>query len=480
MKRILLFLIICSISLIINAQNLKKGFKLIEKENYAEATAFFNNYKSNCIAKAGLVKILIKSDKLKSESELINAYICISDIKQCYEDLDQKTKNKYLKVISKTDINQFYEKIDKSYYSYVIAKNKTSIYDTYLSNCKNSPHFTEVLIKADNRKFADACEKFTIILFQDYLSKYPEGINTKKAKENIAMIEEFEAIKTIEECKTFLSKYQEKRLIGEVESLLERLIYEDAIQIASTESLNKYLELYPFGVYNKQVSRKVEDLSFEKAKKEMTLNSLSNFKTKYPNSIHNEEINEILENYLDVKYKASSVFLYSEQDEKGNWILPKTKVRWGKNIKQFIEASYLGKTKTCYAEYQDILFTLDERGKVDGHIVLYSYLGCPFKIKKEFEVTKWLKSEKVIQIKIEDIIENICILPEDCGLPWANQGKGPVSFGNSFPINTKIIFLKKGLKFETDDFVYETLTTNSTISFTEFGVKMTGLNKEVK
>jgi outer membrane protein assembly factor BamD (BamD/ComL family) len=260
-------------SSICNAQNLSKGFKLIDKEKYSEASSFFIENNSNCIAKAGLVKILIKTDKLKSEQELIKAYKSITEVKECYKLVDTKTKDKHVKVLTETDISQFYKTIDNKYFSFVTSKNNTSLYNTYLGICGNSSHYEDVLTKADNLKYSEADKLFSAASYNEYLKSYPNGNHVKAAKDNLTMLRDFSEINSIEKCQMFLSKYENSRLSKEANEKLEELHYEIAKTSNTIESYKYYLSSYPKGKYKTQALNKIELISFNNAKKKNTINS---------------------------------------------------------------------------------------------------------------------------------------------------------------------------------------------------------------
>lgn len=124
----------------------------------------------------------------------------------------------------------------------------------------------------------------------------------------------------------------------------------------------------------------------------------------------------------------------------------------------------------------DVTVTKDGKTRTE-RIAVYGVAGLPFPIDR-LTVDRRGKLEETI-IDIEDAKEGLLIPLKDSAVP-INMGFGENNeFGASFfthALNVRWRFAKPGIRFESEGKVYQVQKSGATISFTEQGIKVDGLN----
>lgn len=132
--------------------------------------------------------------------------------------------------------------------------------------------------------------------------------------------------------------------------------------------------------------------------------------------------------------------------------------------------------RIMYQEGVDVTVTKDGK-TTEERIAVYGVAGLPFPVER-IEVDRRGKVGNTV-IDIEETKEGLLIPKKDCAVP-INMGFGENNeFGASFfthAVNVTWRFTKSGIRFESKGKVYRVQKAGATISFTQEGVKMDGVN----
>jgi hypothetical protein len=271
----------------LNAQNLTKGFKLINKGKTIEAKEFFLENKNFCLSKAGLLKLAIVNNELSTLKELNQAYNMVNEFKVCYNTLSKKEINKHIKYITNHDTQDIYNTIEEKYYSFSIKDNKETTFLAYLNNYPIGKYTTQA---NEAIAFLKAKEINSKESFNNYLDNYPSGEHKNETLALIAKIyfDETKYINAEKEFQEHLSVYPNKYYKAEVFALIEKFYFENAKSINSEIVFLKYLSFYPNGYYKAEVLTLIEWLYWEKSVNANTVKSYLVYLNKYPKGVYSE------------------------------------------------------------------------------------------------------------------------------------------------------------------------------------------------
>jgi len=291
MKRIILLIVLLGSIILLQAQDLSQGFKLLKKGKVPEAKEFFIQNKNFCLTKAGLLKIAILNNDLLTVSQLNDAFISSSELVDCYNNLAQKERNNYKKYITIDDILDLYNTIDLKYYKFVIDNHRIQFNDIYLQACVNSKHYPAVYSFADSCEFSQSRDINTIDSYNIYFKKYPKGNYWQKAFFAIEDIRYIEVKRknSLTDYYTFLKDFPETKYRAEIILNIEDPVYLKAKNENSEIAFNKYLIEYPNGKFVKEALSAIEEIIFSKTKIENSESAFNFYLGKYPNGKYMNE-----------------------------------------------------------------------------------------------------------------------------------------------------------------------------------------------
>lgn len=87
----------------------------------------------------------------------------------------------------------------------------------------------------------------TILVYEDFLNSYPEGLYSDSARIHLESLYFEEALlaDTIPVCESFLQKYPQSVFADSIKILLEKLYYNQALEISTADALNSFIEKFP-------------------------------------------------------------------------------------------------------------------------------------------------------------------------------------------------------------------------------------------
>jgi tetratricopeptide (TPR) repeat protein len=368
-------------------QNVKKGYKLLEKLDYEKSREVFldalNENSQDPAALFGLALIyadekspyydLIQSwehtrnvkqylDKLTpEETEFIGEYFYNTEVRHINRPVRKKIEYaletieaKLIKYIrEENNLEIVYEVIEKfpdfRHYDNVIhirnqlefrKYEKLNQLDGYLEFIRKFPDAAQVdkAIKYRNRlAFEKVCQVNTVEAYRDFIKTYPEASEINQAIKNLNAVA-FERAKqknTIAAFDQFISDYPDALEISEARVIQKQLLYEYAKKIQTLEAYNEFIRKYPEG-------QQYIDIFNLKA-----LDNGMRFMNQHPLPTNNvqwarsfdEEGNQELSACLTVdtlnNYLAGSTVLKSDTGSTDVWIIKMTqdgKMIWNKYI----------------------------------------------------------------------------------------------------------------------------------------------------
>jgi hypothetical protein len=283
----------------LSAQNTKRGFKLLEKLDYAKSREVLldaiSENNQNTAALFGLALILADTnssnydlidaweyartlkpniDKLTAEEmEFIGEYFYNTEerhiprpVKKKIEYAIETIEAKLIKYIrEENNLEIVYKVLDKfpdfRYYENVVhirnqlefrKYEKQNTLEGYIGFMQKFPDAAQIekAIKYRNKlAFDKACQINTVEAYKDYMKKYPEASENNMAIKRLYAVafQKAKQVNTIKVFDDFIAEYPEALEILEAKLIQKQLLYEYAKKIQTLQAYNEFIRKYPEG-----------------------------------------------------------------------------------------------------------------------------------------------------------------------------------------------------------------------------------------
>lgn len=314
MKRLILFVpAIIFISLNINAQNVKRGFKSLEKREFDKAKETFVKIlaedSESVAANFGLA--LVEADETSPFFDIVDAYQYIVKIKGKENSLPQEdidvlseyflnteTRKTSRPVKKKIEIAE--DAVDARLIKYIREENNLEAVYKVLEMYPDYKHYDNVVHIRNQFEYRKYEKLNTKAAYEEFIEKFPDAAQVPKAENqrNKLAFEEVKTKNTLEDYNAYIKKYPGSRYVQQVIKLRNAKAFEQAEKLNTLEAYNKFIDLYPDALEISQAKKHQHDLMYEKAKRIKSLEAYNEFIKMYPNGLY----------YLDVfNLKASDL-----------------------------------------------------------------------------------------------------------------------------------------------------------------------------
>lgn len=281
------------------AQNIKRGFKLLEKADHEKALELFRSALSestyNPAALFGIALImaddssdffdlpsawkytgLLKSnlDKLTEEEiEFIGEYFYNTEtrhiprpVKKKIEYAVETIEAKLIKYIrEENNLNLVYRVLndfpDFRHYDNVIhirnqlefrkyeKQNQLAGYLEFIEKFPDAAQIDKAKRYRNKLAFEQACQINTVDAYKDFMKKYPGAVENNTAIKNLYAVafEKARKLNTIKAFDDFIAEYPDALEIAEAKIIQKQLLYEYAKKIQTLEAYNEFIRRYPEG-----------------------------------------------------------------------------------------------------------------------------------------------------------------------------------------------------------------------------------------
>jgi len=289
MKHLLFtILTILACSIILNAQNSKKGFKKIEKQEFLEAEDIFNRVLSDspndAIAQFGLS--ILYADSLFPKNDYFTAYRYLNWAKTNYLSIDSTEHKKIEDVIMLEKIESHAVYIDEMVFQQINLNKDQALVKIYLSDFKNARHYNDVIFIRNEMEFEKAKAVNTLEVYVDFIRKFPDAKEIPEAvsfRNQLAFIYAKEK-NTFESINKFIFDYPDAEEIPQAFAIKHRLAYNAALQANTIEALEEYIKKYPSSNFIENATALRNEKAFQIADDINSVIAYNEFIEKYPDA----------------------------------------------------------------------------------------------------------------------------------------------------------------------------------------------------
>jgi hypothetical protein len=285
----LFFLILLSIVFSVSfSQSLKKGIKLIEKQDFVGAETHFNKTLSeNSNDPSSLFGMgLVYSDSSNSQRNLQKAFIFINNAKSEFLNLDATAKTALSGYLDENILNQKYAEVDDEIYNGLLGSGDTVALNNFMHACPFSNYFDKVKQLRNDIVFEDVHSQNNIEAYNFYIENYSDSVNVAKAISirNSLIFEQVKDSNNIQVYTSFINDYPDAEEVKTATDLLDNLMFSSVKDSNSVELYNNFIADHPDSKHISEVVSLRDQLEFNKAQEYNTIKAYQSFIKDYPDA----------------------------------------------------------------------------------------------------------------------------------------------------------------------------------------------------
>ncbi|MFO8054154.1 MAG: hypothetical protein R6U19_03210 [Bacteroidales bacterium] len=339
-KRVIFTLLALAVFTLSEAQNINRGFRQLNRENYVRAKVIFDkvletNDKEEYPAASYGLALIYNTEEYRGHDPYKALKHALSAM-EFFKKLNKEQKEDAEEIVPRKKIKEVVNKLDNAYVDILRQKNDPQAVEKYIAEFPDAPGIEEVISLRTKMAWEQA-EKFnTLHAYNRFMENYPESEYIEDAKQEVAKIKYKEAIddqdreallelmekypeseffekaqaeveklsyerakkySSIEYYEDFLENFPESDKASEIKALRDKKAFEMAEFLNSIESYSRFLEQYPDAEQAEQAKNKRNTMAFEKAMEENTPEALQQFLQSYPDASQAEQVRKELEEF---------------------------------------------------------------------------------------------------------------------------------------------------------------------------------------
>jgi tetratricopeptide (TPR) repeat protein len=291
----LLLLILLTFGL--SGQNIKRGYKLLEKADYEKSWGLFKDAVSeNSQNPAGLFGLaLILADTNSSYYNLIGAWEYASKLKPNIERLTPEelefigeyflnTETRHINRPVKKKIEYAIETIEAKLIKYIREENNLDIVYKVIDKFPEFRYYENVIHIRNQLEFRKYEKQNKLEGYLEFIKKFPEAAQIEKAvryRDKLAF-DNACLINTVEAYRGFMKMYPEASENNMAIKKLYAVAFQKAKQVNTIQAFDEFMTEYPDALEISDAKLIQKQLLYEYAKKIQTLQAYNEFIRKYP------------------------------------------------------------------------------------------------------------------------------------------------------------------------------------------------------
>lgn len=313
MNRHIFLAVVFSISVISNAQNIKRGFKNLEKNEYEKALEAFSKLliEDSTYVAANFGMAMVKADEASPYFDIVDSYQFIVKVKGKESSLTQDEINILSDYFLNTEVRKTSrpvkkkieiaaEAIDARLIKFIREENNLEAVYKVLEMYPDYKHYDNVVHIRNQFEYRKYEKTNTLAAYTEFIEKFPEAAQIPKAKNHINRLafEEVKSSNSIDALNEYINTHPDSKYLQQAIRLRNAKAFQKAEDRNTLEAYNEFIESYPDALEISKAKKHQHQLMYEKAKRIKSLEAYNDFIKMYPNGLY----------YLDVfNLKASDL-----------------------------------------------------------------------------------------------------------------------------------------------------------------------------
>jgi hypothetical protein len=297
MKKLFLIIQVLLIAFCINGQDVKRGFKHLEKLDYAKAEDEFSKelilYKENPAVNFGLA--MIYGDKESPYYDLIKAWSCIRITMKNLSALSPEETEIIGEYFTNTEERRSSRSVEKKIehaagaleaelIRYIREENNLELAYEIINKFPDYRHYDNVVHLRNQLEFRKYERQNTLAGYLEFIGRFPDAAQVGKAKKYIEKLafEEVKRTNTVEAYEAYMKKYPNSVQHSAAVKGRNATAFTRARKINTLRAYEDFINNYPEALEIAEAKVLQKQLLYEQAKRIQTLEAYNEFIKKYP------------------------------------------------------------------------------------------------------------------------------------------------------------------------------------------------------
>ena len=293
---ILLTLLVIAVTA--NGQNIKKGFKSLEKKDYEKAKeAFEKNLADdpdNVGANFGMALVL--ADDQSPLFNIVDSWQYVEKYKDKTNTLSQddidviseyflNTETRRTSYPVKKKIDNATDAMEARLIKYIREENDLDAVNEVLERYKNFRYYENVVAIRNQFEFRKYEKQNTLEGYDEFIKKFPDAAQIQKAYKarNKLAFDKAKSTNTVASYNAYITAYPASEYVQTAIKMRNTAAFADAKRINTLEAYAAYIDAYPDALEVGEARKQQQQLLYEKAKRIKSLEAYNEFISKYPN-----------------------------------------------------------------------------------------------------------------------------------------------------------------------------------------------------
>ena len=296
MKHILLLLVLVA-SVRIQGQDIRKGFKSLEKKEYDKALEAFKRNLSdnpgNTGANFGMALVL--ADDQSPFFDILDAWEYIEQMESKIGNLTQADIEILSEYFLNTEVRKTsrpvkmkieiaVEAIEARMIKYIREENNLDAVYELLSRYPNFRHYDNVIHIRNQFEYRKYEKMNTIESYEEFLARFPDAAQVNKAirNRNKLAFDKVRSRNTVEAYMAYLLAYPNSEYLQSVIKLRNAAAFSEAKKINTLDAYESFIQTYPDALEVSEAKTMQQDILYQQAKTVKSLEAFNEFIRKYP------------------------------------------------------------------------------------------------------------------------------------------------------------------------------------------------------
>ena len=281
----------------VNGQNIKKGFKSLEKKDYEKAKeAFAKNLEDepdNIGANFGMALVL--ADDQSPFFNIVDSWQYVEKYKDKTNNLSQddidviseyflNTETRRMSYPVKKKIANATDAIESRLIKYIREENDLDAVNKVLEQYPNFRYYDNVVAIRNQFEFRKYEKQNTLEGYEEFMKKFPDAAQidkAKKARDKLAF-SKAKTTNTVSSYNAYIAAYPGSEFVQAAIKLRNTAAYSEAKLKNTLEAYEAYIDSYPDALEVAEAKQRQQQLLYEKAKRIKSVEAFNEFIAKYP------------------------------------------------------------------------------------------------------------------------------------------------------------------------------------------------------
>lgn len=320
-----IFVSILSLSLVQGfGQNVKRGFKSLEKSEFDKAKEIFEKALEDNLADpaANFGMAYIYANDNYPEANPLRAWRYVDEADRNFKNISADDSEVLAEFFLAMEVRKTSRPVAKKFQIYrddiknklikfMREENNLEVVNNFLNEFKEFEHYDNIVHIRNYIEYRNAENENTLEAFNLFLKKYPNAAQRKLAieKRNELAFMQAKSQNTIQAYENFMQEYPDAVQLAEAEMLRNKLEFDRVQKINTYEAYQQFIQQYPNSIHIPKAKELQKQVVYQRAKTINTLEAYNEFIRMYPDGAQFIDIFNLKANELGRKYKENNPFL---------------------------------------------------------------------------------------------------------------------------------------------------------------------------